>query len=265
MGKLSVYSCNKMLDHILKTTPYTQPTNIYMALYNGDPEGAGTECPGATYARVQANGWTGAAARALSNEAKLEYAEAGNDWGNVNYVVAMDAITAGNILGKDDITQITVNEGDNLYIAIGDIDVSLSAGGICNTWANKFLDHIFKNTAITVPTNLYAGYATQNIVDDASGLAAGEPSGNGYARKGHDVYVAAAAKLADNNGAILHDAASGGAHGTITHFFLSDNLTAQTEVNIIFYGPLGSSVIIGDGDQLNYPTGDMDFEIDSGV
>lgn len=262
MGILSTYACNKMLDHILKTAPMSQPTNIYIALFNGDPEGAGTECTGATYARVQANGWTGAAARALSNEAKLEFAEAGADWGNVNYVVAYDAITVGNILGKDDITQITVNAGDNLYIAIGDIDISLSSGGICNTWANAFLDHIFKNGALSVPTNIYAGYSTANPADDASGLAAGEPSGNGYARKLHNAYNAAAAKLADNNGAILHDAASGGAHGTITHFFISDNLTAQTEANIIFYGPLGSSVNIGDGDQLNFPTGDMDFEID---
>lgn len=262
MGVLGTDVCNKMLDHILKTTPMSQPTNVYIALFDGDPEGAGTECSGATYARIQANGWTNAAARALSNEAKLEYAEAGADWGNVNYVVAYDAITGGNLLGKDDISQITVNSGDNLYIAIGDIDVSLSAGGICNTWANSFLDHIFKNSALTVPTNLFAGYATQNILDDASGLAAGEPSGNGYARKGHDSYNGAAAKLADNNGAILFDAASGGAHGDITHFFLSDNLSAQTEANIIFYGPLGSTIAIGDGDQLNFPTGDMDFEID---
>ena len=251
-----------MLDHILKTTPYAQPTNIYIALYDGDPEGAGTECSGATYARVQANGWTGAAARALSNEAKLEFAEAGNDWGNVNYVVAMDALSGGNILGKDDISQITVNEGDNLYIAIGDIDVSLAAGGIGNTWANSFLDHIFKNSALSVPTNLYAGYATATPNDDASGLAAGEPSGNGYARKGHDAYNGAAAKLADNNGAILFDAASGGAHGTITHLFISDSLTLQAVANLIFHGALDSSVSIGDGDQLNFPTGDMDFEID---
>ena len=262
MGKLSTHSCNGMLDHICKTTPMSQPTNIYMALYDGDPEGAGVECSGATYARVQANGWTNAAARALSNEAKLEFSEAGNDWGNVNYVVAMDAITGGDILGKDDISQITVNEGDNLYIAIGDIDVSLSSGGICNTWANDFLDHIFKNDALIVPTNLYAGYSTANPADDASGLAAGEPSGDGYARKLHNAYNVAAAKLADNDGAILHDAASGGAHGTITHFFISDNLTAQTEANIIFYGPLDSPLVIGDGDQLNWPTGDMDFEID---
>lgn len=262
MGVLSTYVCNKMLDHILKTTPYSQPTNIYVSLYNGDPENGGTECTGATYARIQANGWTGAASRALSNEAKLEFAEAGADWGNVNYIGIHDHIDAGNLLGKDDITQITVNAGDNLYIAIGDIDVSLGAGGICNTWADAFLDHIFKNGALSVPTNLFVGYSTADILDDASGLAAGEPSGNGYARKGHDAYNAAASKLADNDGAILFDAASGGPHGTITHFFISDHLTNQTEANIIFYGPLGSSVAIGDGDQLNFPTGDMDFEID---
>jgi len=262
MGKLSVAEANKMLDHILKTTPRAVPTNIYIGLYSGDPEGEGTECPGATYARVQANGWTNAAARALSNEAKLEFAEAGADWGNIDYVTIHDAITGGNLLGKDDITQITVNAGDNLYIAIGDIDVSLAAGGIGDTWANSFLDHIFKNAALDVSTNLYVGYATATPADDASGLAAGEPSGDGYARELHNAYNAAAAGLADNNGAILHDAASGGAHGTITHFFISDSLTLQAVANLMFHGPLGSSIVIGIGDQLNFPTGDLDIEID---
>ena len=262
MGVLSTVVCNKMLDHILKTTPYSQPTNIYIALFDGDPEGAGNECSGATYARVQANGWTNAAARTLSNEAKLEFPEAGADWGNVNYIAIYDAITTGNLLGKDDITQITVNSGDNLYIAIGDIDVTLAAGGIGNSFANSFLDHIFKNGALSVPTNLYVGYATATPADDASGLAAGEPSGNGYARKNINAWNAAAAKLADNTGAILHDACTGSPQGTITHFFISDNLTVQAVANLIFHGALGSSVNIGVGDQLNFPAGDLDIEID---
>ncbi|HDK27401.1 MAG TPA: hypothetical protein ENG48_10010 [Candidatus Atribacteria bacterium] len=262
MGVLSTYVCNKMLDHILKTGSYSQPTNIYVALFDGDPEGAGIECSGATYARVQANGWSNATSRALSNEAKIEFPEAGNDWGNVNYIALYDAITGGNLLGKDDIDEITVNEGDNLYIAIGDIDISIGAGGICNTYAEAFLDHIFKNDPLSVPTNLYVGYSTANIEDDASGLAGGEPSGNGYARKNFNTWNGAANKATDNNGAILFDAASGGAHGTITHFFIADHLSNQTESNIIFYGPLDSSVVIGDGDQLNFPDGDLDIEID---
>lgn len=262
MGKLSVDAANKMLDHILKTTPMSVPTNIYIGLWDGDPEGAGTECSGATYARIIANGWEDAVSRALTNEAKLEFAEAGADWGNVNYVTIHDAITGGNLLGKDDITQITVNAGDNLYIAIGDIDVSLAAGGIGNTWANSFLDHIFKNTPLTVPTNIYVGYATETPGDDASGLAAGEPSGNGYARKGNDAWDAAAAGLADNTGAILFDACETAPHGTITHFFISDHLTNQAVANLIFHGALDSSVVIGIGDQLNFPAGDLDIEID---
>lgn len=262
MGRLSVDAANKMLDHILKTTPMSVPTNIYIGLWSGDPEGAGTECPGTTYARIIANGWTVAAARALSNEAKLEFAEAGADWGNVDYVTIHDAITGGNILGKDDITQVAVNSGDNLYIAIGDIDVSLAAGGIGNTWANEFLDHIFKNSELTVPTNLYVGYATETPADDASGLAAGEPSGNGYARELNNTWDAAAAGLADNTGAILFDACETAPHGDITHFFLSDSLTLQAVANLIFHGALDATIGIGIGDQLNFPIGDLDIEID---
>ena len=262
MGKLSVAVANKMLDHTLKTTPFSVPTDIYIGLYSGDPEGAGTECPGATYARIVANGWTTAAARAISNEAKLEFPEAGADWGNVDYVTIHDAITGGNLLGKDDITQVTVNSGDNLYIAIGDIDVSIAAGGIGNTWANSFLDHIFKTTPLSVPTNLYVGYATATPADDASGLAAGEPSGNGYARELNNTWDAAAAGLADNTGAILFDVCSTAPQGDITHFFISDSLTLQAVANLIFHGALDATVSIGIGDQLNFPIGDLDIEID---
>jgi len=262
MGRLSVDAANKMLDHILKTTPMDVPTNIYVGLWNGDPEGAGTECPGATYARILANGWTNAAARALSNEAKLEFAESGADWGDVDYVTLHDAITEGSLLGKDDIILMTVNVGENLYIAIGDIDVSLLAGGIGNSWANFFLDHIFKNTPLSVPTNIYVGYATATPEDDASGIAAGEPSGNGYAREVNDAWDPGAAGLADNTGAILFDACETAPHGAITHFFISDHLTLQLVANLIFHGALDATINIGIGDQLNFPAGDLDIEID---
>ena len=262
MGKLSVAVANKMLDHILKTTPFSVPTDIYIGLWSGDPEGAGTECSGATYARVVANGWTTAAARAISNEAKLEFPEAGADWGNVDYVTIHDAITGGNLLGKDDISSVAVNSGDNLYIAIGDIDVSIVAGGIGNTWANSFLDHIFKNSELTVSTNLYVGYATATPADDASGLAAGEPSGNGYARELNNAWDVAVVGLADNTGAILFDACVTAIHGDITHFFISDSLTLQAVANLIFHGALDATVSIGIGDQLNFPIGDLDIEID---
>ena len=263
MGKLSVAVVNEMFDHIFKVGSFSQPTDVYVALFDGDPEGAGVECSGATYARVVCNTWDVAAARANANGLKISWAEAGADWGDVNYVALYSAITGGLLLGKDDISEIAVNEGDDLYIDIGDIDVSWSAGGVCNTWAEKILDHIFKNDPITVPTNLYVGYSTANPTDDASGLA--EPVGNGYARKNFNTWNIAAAKLTDNDGAILFDACVTAPQGTITHFIIADHLTNVVVANIIIYGALTTPVNIGVGDQLNFPDETLEIEADSGV
>jgi len=247
----------------LATAEVTIQTSIYVALFDGDPEGAGVECSGATYERQICNTWSEAASRANSNGVKITFAEAGDDWSTCDYVALMDKPTGGNVLGKDDITEITINEGDDLYIDIGDIDVSWASGGICNTWAIKTLDHIFKNTPITVPTNLYVGYSTADPTDDASGLA--EPVANGYARKLMNTWNIAAAKLTDNDGAILFDACSTAPHGTITHFIISDHITEVGVANIIIYAALTAPVIIGIGDQLNFPDETLEIEADSGV
>lgn len=263
MGKLSVYAVDKIFDHIFKVAEFVQPTVTWIALFDGDPEGIGVECPGVTYGRIQCTAWVAGALRANSNSDLITFLEAGIDWGVANYVAIMDAEVAGNVLGKDDITEITINEGDDLYIDIGDIDVSWAAGGICNTWAAKTLDHIFKNTPITVPTNIYVGYSTADPTDDASGLA--EPVANGYARKLMNTWNIAAAKLTDNDGAILFDACVTAPQGTITHFIISDHLTNVLEPNIIIHGALDAPVNIGVGDQLNFPDETLEIEVDSGV
>ena len=252
-----------LLTAELATAEVTIQTSIYVALFDGDPEGAGVECTGTGYTRIICNTWTEAATRANSNSVKVTFVEADDDWGTCDYVALMDKPTGGNVLGKDDITEITINAGDDLYIAIGDIDVSWVTGGICNTWANKILDHIFKNTPITVPTNLYVGYSTADPTDDASGLA--EPVANGYARKLMNTWNIAAAKLTDNDGAILFDACSTAPHGTIAYFIIADHLTEVGVANIIIYGALTAPVNIGIGDQLNFPDETLQIEADSGV
>jgi hypothetical protein len=261
MGKLSEHVVNEMLDHILKVGEYAQPTNIYIALFNGDPTGVGTECPGTEYARIQANAWDAAASRTLANTSQIDWAECEtDDWGTVTYIAIYDAITGGNLLGYDAITSYTIELGDNLYIATGDLDVSLEAGGICNTWANKLLDHIFKNDALIVPTNIYIGASTADPTDNASGLA--EPAGGSYARKNFNTWNIAANKATSNNGDITFVTATG-SWGTISHLVISDHLSEVGVANIIFHGALGSSAIIGNGDTLKFNNGDLDIAVDA--
>lgn len=262
-GKLSTVIINEILDHVLKVGAFAQPDHLEFSLWDGDPEGAGVECTGATYTRVQCDNWDNAATRSIKNTDQVDFPEAGADWGNVNYIGIHGVITEPSsdyLIGKIAIDEITVTAGMNLYIEAGAIEVSWGIGGICNTWANKILDHIFKNTSLTQPTNLYLGLSTADPTDDASGIA--EPSGNNYARTNHNTWKVASGKATSNDGVIDSPVASG-PWGTITHSFISDHLTNVTESNIIFYGALTSSVVIGDGDKLRYPDGNLDIVVDA--
>jgi len=54
------------------------------------------------------------------------FAASGGNFGNVVAVGVFDASTAGNLLAWTTITSATVNDGDTLSFAIGDIDITLT-------------------------------------------------------------------------------------------------------------------------------------------
>jgi hypothetical protein len=130
-GSLSTDLHNKLLDHILKTTPFVVPTNIYAALFSVAPTiaGGGTELTGNGYARIVHNSWDAAAAGASENTGVITFAAAsGGDWLEAVALGLFDAITGGNFLGWADLTVArTVLDGDNAEFADGELDVSMSA------------------------------------------------------------------------------------------------------------------------------------------
>jgi len=261
MGKLSNYIINEALDHILKVGAYTPATHLYVALFNGDPSGAGTECPGTEYARQIVDDWDTASGRATANTSQINFPEIEtDDWGTITYIAIYDALTGGNLIAYDDVSSYETELGDNLYIGAGDLDVSFPTGGITTAWANKVLDHIFKNDTLSVPTNLYIGASTANPTDNASGIA--EPSGGAYARKNHNAWNIASSKVTTNDGAITFTTATA-SWGEITHCFISDSVDAVLEANIIFYGALDSSLLIGNGDTLNFADDALEIEVDA--
>lgn len=101
------YSAKKILEHMTGKTAWTMPTNVYVALYNGDPFGAGTELtdPSATdYAREQTTGadWGTAAfaspTASITSAADIDFGVAGAAWGTVDHFAIFDAATAGNMI-----------------------------------------------------------------------------------------------------------------------------------------------------------------------
>lgn len=119
-----------LLDHVLAVSAYTAPTNVYAALYIGDPAGAGTEETGTDYARVEIT--FGAAASVgevstSSNSAAVDFGTAGSGgWGTVDYVAIFDASTAGNMLAAGALTNArTISAGDPVKFNIGELVVTL--------------------------------------------------------------------------------------------------------------------------------------------
>ena len=120
---LTNYLENKLVDHVLRKTTYTSPTNVYVALHTGDPTEAGNvgEASFSGYARKQLT--LGAPSNGIStNTADLSWDVGGNV--TISHVTIWDAATSGNPLfyGALDAAK-TVASGDIFRIPTGSLTV----------------------------------------------------------------------------------------------------------------------------------------------
>jgi len=129
-GTFSTTLNNKLLDHILKTAPFSVPSNIYVALYSAAPTaaGGGSELSGNGYARKVHNSWDAGAAGATENTGAITFDPAsGGNWLEAVAFGLFDAITGGNFLAWGDLTTPkTVTDGDTAEFADGALDISLT-------------------------------------------------------------------------------------------------------------------------------------------
>jgi hypothetical protein len=118
---------NKLLDHVLRNTAYTQPATVYAALYTATPSdtGGGTEVSGGAYARTAVT-FGAAASGSISNSADVTFPAATGNWGTVTHVGIFDASTAGNLLFWGALTASkTINNGDQFKFLATKLVVSL--------------------------------------------------------------------------------------------------------------------------------------------
>lgn len=92
MAGASTYLSDAVLNHLARDTPFTQPANLYVALFSTLPADAGTggtELSGTGYARVAIPttdaAWNAPAAgtgnaRKITNAAAVDFGTAGSDW-----------------------------------------------------------------------------------------------------------------------------------------------------------------------------------------
>lgn len=136
MSAASNYLENKVLDHVLKNTAYTQPSNLYIGLFTGSALSnleAGTlsnevSTSGTAYAR-KAVTFGNASSGSASNSATVTFDAATADWGTITAIAIMDGATVGsnNVLFYGNLTTAKLIEnGDTLQFVTNNVTVSLA-------------------------------------------------------------------------------------------------------------------------------------------
>ena len=132
MSAASNYLENKVLDHVLTATAYTQPSR-FIALFTADPGEAGAftneiGTSGTGYAR-QAVTFAAASSGTSATNATVTFPAATASWGTVTHVAVVDGNTAGagNVLFYGAVTTSkTIDTGDTFQITSGNLTISLN-------------------------------------------------------------------------------------------------------------------------------------------
>ena len=131
MSAASNYLENKILDHVLTASAYTQPSR-FLALFTGNPGEAGSftneiSTSGTAYAR-QAVTFAAASSGSSATNATVTFPTATANWGTITHVAVVDGDTegAGNVLFYGAVTTSKLIEtGDTFQISSGNLTISL--------------------------------------------------------------------------------------------------------------------------------------------
>lgn len=123
---LSDYYENKVLDHMVRGQAFTVPTDVYVALWIGDPldTGAGgAEVTGGSYARIKVGAtgvttFTAASGGSIGLTAAIEYTGMPNTTATpITHVAVCDALSGGNVLMSGLLgSSKTTSAGDSLRL-----------------------------------------------------------------------------------------------------------------------------------------------------
>ena len=122
----SNYLENKVLDHVLGTTAYTQPSP-YLALFTSNPaeDASGTELSGNGYSRAAISFNAASGGSATGPTTAIEFTASGGDFGTVSHFGLFDASTSGNLLYYGALTASkTVVDGDSIRFTADSITIT---------------------------------------------------------------------------------------------------------------------------------------------
>lgn len=137
MSAASNYLENKVLDHVLRNTSFSQPGALYVALFNNTSGNAATNLEAGTLTdEVSTSGtaygrktisFAAASSGSAASNATVTFDAATASWGTVTHVAIVDAATSGNVLFWGALTASkSVAAGDTFQISSGNMTVSLA-------------------------------------------------------------------------------------------------------------------------------------------
>ena len=118
----------ELYDHVLRNSTYTSPSNLYVALHDGDPTDAGTsnEISGNGYSR-QSVTFGAPTDGSGTNNGAVTFTASGGNWGTITYFSIWDASTSGNCLLYSALDNSrNIFDGDSLSFAVGSITAAFA-------------------------------------------------------------------------------------------------------------------------------------------
>lgn len=139
MSAASNYLENKVLDHVLRVTSYSQPAGLWLALFNNTSGNAATNLEAGTLTdETSASGtaytrktvaFSAASSGTAATSATVTFDAATADWGTITHVAVMDGATAGagNVLFWGAVTTSkTIQTGDTFQVTSGNLTIALA-------------------------------------------------------------------------------------------------------------------------------------------
>ena len=132
MSALSNYLENALMNHLYKNTAHTPSASLYIALFTSDPaeDASGTECAGASYARIEmtSSDWSAVSNGQVSNANQITFPTASaGDWGTISHAAIFDSGSGGNMYHYGALNStVTLSTGDGFLFAAGNLVLSLA-------------------------------------------------------------------------------------------------------------------------------------------
>ncbi len=125
MSAMSPYLKEKLLNHTLRSTSYSSPGTVYIALFETDPDSGGVELVGSGYTR-KAVAFNAPSSGTVTNNGNVVFDTATANWNTINYVALVEDSSGGEVLYSTQLaTPIDIDSGNNLQVDDTNLSVQL--------------------------------------------------------------------------------------------------------------------------------------------